>query len=327
MSDVVSLPLPWLVADIGGTNMRLGRVSAHPGPIRDTERVATPRSGDLVPAIAAYLDRIGEPRPRAAALAVAGPVVERRVQLTNSAAHLDAETAEQRLGLRIRLFNDLEAVAAAVPRLERSDVEPLTACPSTPPEAGCVVLGCGTGCGVAASVRVSDGWHVVASEAGHLPFAPVGARDMRWLERVGAELPAEARGRVTYDRVLCGSGLLALAETIAGEYGVPAPASPEHVVAAARSGTDSAAVAAAEHFSGRVGAFAGDLAQAFAAHGGVYLAGSLLEDLKPFLQRDAVAAVFAAKWPHDEWLARIPLVLITAPQVALTGLAELLARR
>lgn len=321
------LPLPWLVADIGGTNMRLGRLRAYPGPVQDVERVATPRSGDLAPAIAAYLDRIGGPLPKQAALAVAGPIVDRRVQLTNSAAHLDADAAEGPLDLQIDLFNDLEAVAAAVPRLGADDLASLTPRPAATPEATCVVLGCGTGCGVAASARVGEGWHVVASEAGHLPFAAETPRDMRWRDRVLLRLPPEARGRVTYDRILCGSGLLALAGTIAAEHGVVAPATSEAVVAAARGGSDAVAVATAEHFARGVGAFAGDLAQVFAAHGGVYLAGSLLESLEPFLRRSDVVGFLEAKWPHDAWLARVPLLLITAPNAALTGLAELLSRR
>jgi glucokinase len=324
--------LPWLVADIGGTNMRLGRILEPGGAVQDIARVATPRTGDLAPALEPYLDAFTEGRPRSAALALAGPIVAGQVQLTNSGAHLSARAAALRLGLdAVLLVNDLEAVAAALPRLSGTDVKTLGPDLATPVDGTRVVLGCGTGCGVGAAVWGGDRWHVLASEGGHLPFPAVTERDMRWRTLIARGLPAEARGRVTYDRVLCGSGLQALAETIAAETGATAPTTApmtsEAIAEAARGGTNAVAVAAATHFAHWVGAFAGDLAQVFLARGGIYLAGALLEGLDLFLGEPAVRAAFTEKWPHDPLLAEIPLRLIVDHHAPLAGLGEILARR
>ena len=319
--------LPWLVADIGGTNIRLGRILAPGGPVQDIARLDTPRDGDLAPALKPYLDRFSEGRPRSAALALAGPIVDGHVQLTNSGAHLSLSRAKRLLGLdAIVLTNDLEAVAAALPRLSGSEVRAVGPDLATPAGGTRVVLGCGTGCGVGASVWAGDHWHVVASEGGHLPFPPRDDRERRWQAQIAVRLPKEALGRVTYDRVLCGSGLQALADVVAAETGRTAPATPEAIAAAARDGTDPSCSTSASLFAFWVGSAAGDLAQVFMARGGVYLAGALLESLEPFLRAAAVRRAFTAKWPHAPVLETIPLRLIVDPKAPLIGLGECLAR-
>lgn len=324
--------LPWLVADIGGTNMRLGRILQAGGDVQDIARFDTPRSGDLAPVLKPYLDRFSEGRPRTAALAVAGPIVARpdtdcRVQLTNSGAHLTQGEAERLLGLdAIVLVNDLAAVAASLPRLTGGEVRALGPDLDVPREGTRVVLGCGTGCGVGAAVWTGEHWHVAASEGGHLPFPPRSDRERRWHAHIAARLPLEAEARVTYDRVLCGSGLQALVEVIAAEANRTAPATPEAIVAASRTGSDPDCVAAATLFAEWVGTAAGDLAQVFMARGGIYLAGSLLEGLEPYLAAPAVRRAFTAKWPHASVLETIPMKLIVDPKAALIGLGECLAR-
>ena len=319
--------LPWLVADIGGTNIRLGRILQPGGPVQDIVRLATPRDGDVALALKPYLDCFSDARPRSAALAVAGPIVEGRVQLTNSSAHVAQAAGEALLGIKtIMLVNDLEAVAAALPRLSRAEIRTTGPDVETPTNGTRVVLGCGTGCGVGASVWAGDHWHVVASEGGHLPFAPRVDRERRWYAQVAARLPAKAEGRVTYDRILCGSGLQALADVIASEADAAAPATPEAIVTAARAGTDPVSLAAATLFAEWVGVAAGDLAQVFMARGGVYLAGSLLEGLEPFLAKPAVRRAFTGKWPHTAVLEAIPLRLIVDPKAPLIGLGECLAQ-
>jgi glucokinase len=319
--------LPWLVADIGGTNTRLGRILCVDGPVVDLVRFDTPRSGDLGGALKPYLDAFVVGRPRSAALALAGPIVGCHVQLTNSGAHLSADTVKQLFGLEsFLLVNDLEAVAAALPRMSASQVRPLG--PDLPPiTVGTrLVLGCGTGCGVGTAVWDGVHWHVIASEGGHLPFPALSARDRRWREHIVRTLPTEADERVTYDRVLCGSGFYALAETIAAEMNASVQPTPEAVAQSARAGSDPASVLTAQHFAHWVASFAGDLAQVFLASGGVYLAGSLLESLEPFLASPEVRAAFTRKWPHDALLAKIPMCLITDPQSPLIGLGEILRR-
>src|SRR5690606_7942873 len=103
--------LPWLVADVGGTNARFGLVRRPGGP---PEAIAVLRDADhedLPEAVAAYLaDHAGGVRPGAACLAIAGPVSGDRYHLTNA-----GWTGSVRdLGLpSALLLNDFEALALA----------------------------------------------------------------------------------------------------------------------------------------------------------------------------------------------------------------------
>ena len=79
------MSLPWLVADIGGTNARFGLVT-EPGGRPERWPYCTGADHDGLPeAVAAYLaDHAGGVRPGAACLAIAGPVKGDRYRLTNA---------------------------------------------------------------------------------------------------------------------------------------------------------------------------------------------------------------------------------------------------
>lgn len=320
-------PLPWLVVDIGGTNIRLGRILEPGGAVEDLVRVPTPRTDELTPVLDEYLAQFLDDRPHAACVALAGPVGADIVHLTNSAAYLETTELAQRLELDSVLFaNDLEAVATALPSLSARQVRSLGFEMAGPGNGTRLVLGCGTGCGVGAAMWTGDGWHVAASEGGHLPFLAETERDRRWRDEVARRLPSEAEGRVTYDRIICGSGLAWLARVIEDETGVDAPETPEAIVEAARLEENITAMAVADHFACTVTSFAGDLGQVFLARGGVYLTGSLLESLEAYLLRRQAREAYKRKWPHEKMLATFPLRLIVDPVVPLSGLGKILAR-
>src|SRR6266540_3775611 len=120
---ITSMP-PVLLADIGATNCRFGAVGADGRP----ERVFKLR-GDAVAsaeaAITRYLDEASL-RPRAAVLAVAGPIEGDTVTLTNRAWSFRLSEMAAHFGwTAARCVNDFEAVAWSVQRLTADDVRPL----------------------------------------------------------------------------------------------------------------------------------------------------------------------------------------------------------
>lgn len=143
---------PALVVDLGGTNLRFGLVDgpgAAPRAIRDR---LLAESGDLERAIAAYLGEIGTRVP-AAALAIAGPVVGDDVQPSNPAWRFSASALKRALGFeRLVVVNDYHALALALPRLDPADLAPVGG-GSAIPDGPRVVIGPGTGLGVAALIR------------------------------------------------------------------------------------------------------------------------------------------------------------------------------
>jgi glucokinase len=70
---------------------------------------------------------------------------------------------------------------------------------------------------------------------------------------------------------------------------------------------------------------AGDLALAFKATGGVYVAGGIAPHLLPLADKATIKAVFTGKPPMEDLMARIPLHVITAQDAAEQGLSAIAA--
>src|SRR5882757_5397652 len=125
-----------LLADIGGSKSRFALANSAGRPerilIMDNDTVA-----DLDAAVCRYLDETGA-RPRAATLAVAGPIDGEEVALTNRAWRFRRGEFARHFGLsQLRVVNDFEAIAWALPRLGVAETRPLGApLPSLPRERG-----------------------------------------------------------------------------------------------------------------------------------------------------------------------------------------------
>jgi len=146
--------------------------------------------------------------PTRACFAVAGPVVNDQCKATNLPWVIDARALEAAAGIaRVRLVNDFHAQALAVLELPPSDLRTIHAGASV--GGGPVaILGAGTGLGEAFLVNAGDRYEVVPSEGGHVDFAPTSERQIDLLRYLRATLG----GRVSYERVLSGSGLARLYE-------------------------------------------------------------------------------------------------------------------
>jgi len=111
-----------LVADIGGTNARFALARAD-GTLREPRTLATRRYASLDEAASDYLRAVST-RPREACVAVAGPVSGDLVRLTNHRWEFSITATRAALGLTtLRVINDFEAIALALPALVAGDVE------------------------------------------------------------------------------------------------------------------------------------------------------------------------------------------------------------
>jgi len=306
-----------LLADIGGTNARFALL--RDDGISQVQRLRVDAYNDPADAIAAYLDQAGASPPALAVLAVAGPVEQGGARLTNAGWRFDAAALARAGGFdRVRLINDFEAQAWALPELAPDNVTPLGG-GTARHDAARLVLGPGTGLGVAAYLPpTADGpERVVTGEGGHATLAAEGPDEWALLARLRARY-----GRVSAERVLSGPGLAALAEAVAEEQGEAVPArTPEAVLAAARDGDPTARRAEAV-FCGLLGAFAGDLALIFGARGGVWLGGGLTAALAAELPGSTFRARFEAKGRFRDYVADIPVWIVRHPEPALLGLAS-----
>ncbi|HEY7664385.1 MAG TPA: glucokinase [Xanthobacteraceae bacterium] len=301
-----------LLADIGGSRSRFALANSAGRPERllviDNDEV-----GGLDEAVARYLEETGA-RPRAATLAVAGPIDGEEIALTNRAWHFRRREFAGRFGFtHLRVVNDFEAIAWALPRLGAAETRPLGA-PLAPRAGVKLVLGPGTGLGVAALLPANGRWHVVASEGGHAAFGPQATDELELFAQLRAEC-----GAVSAERVLSGPGLVRLARALDPQAGRHAP----ETIAASALAREPSAQAAARLFVRLLGRFAGSMALTFKALGGVYITGGVAGGLAPLLDEPAFRAAFESHPPYQALLETIPTLLITCEQPGLIGCAVL----
>ena len=309
-----------LVGDIGGTNARLALVDTE-GHLRNPKTYAAADYAALPDVIGAYLDStVGRRRPPRAVIAVAGPVIDGEIEFTNNdwrisegelIGSFEFETA--------KLLNDFAAQAMAAPVLAAENLQRVGPELSGSEGAPLVVCGAGTGFGVAGLARSERGDVAVASEGGHMAFAPCNGLEadlLSWLR--------EKHGRVSIERVLSGSGLADLYRALAAVRGKAPELTDERAVLNAGLAGDLLAGEALNVFCGVLGSVAGDLALTFGARGGVYLSGGVAPRMIALLKSGVFRERFEDKGRLSDYVRDIPTWLIVHPYAALVGAARAL---
>ena len=307
-----------LVGDIGGTHTRLAIAEVGIGNkvrISPVERFLNQTHTNLTITLRDYLAT--QKRLTRASLAVAGPTDGQSCNLTNLGWQIDAQQLGDELGLRLTLLNDFAAVGWGVNALSPENIHSLqTGNPK--PSAARVVLGAGTGLGVALCAPQGKVWRPLPGEGGHIAFAPLDAEQDALL----AFLRSAHHGRVSVERILSGPGILSLYRFECTRLNqTPALQDSAAISAAALTRSDTAAEAALQLFVRIYAQTAGDLALVGGAHGGVYLAGGIAPQILPFLQTPAFLDAFLAKSRFSDWMRTIPLSVVLDPDIGLKGAA------
>ena len=315
--DETGLRFPILIGDIGGTNARFAILVDSYAEPKEFPIVQTAAFATIDEAIqSAILDRTSI-RPRSAVLAVAGPVDGDEIALTNCDWVVRPRVMFEELGFSdIVVLNDFEAQALAVVALGAEHMEKIG--PGVPEPLGSrVVLGPGTGLGVAGLIHACHRWIPVPGEGGHMDIGPRTARDREVFPHIE---PID--GRISGEQILCGRGLVNTYRAVAKADGkTPRFANPAEITAAALEKSDPVAEEALALFVTCLGRTAGDLALVFMSRGGVYLTGGIAQKIVPALRNGAFRAAFEDKAPHRELLRSMPVYVITHPLAALAGLA------
>lgn len=312
-----------LLADIGGTNLRFALCESAEVPLRDdsVRRYRAAEHASLAEAAARYLREIGA-SPGAAVFAIAGRVDDGEVKITNLPWTVSAAAVAAELGLAsVRMVNDFAAQSRSLPLLAAADLEMLGA-PAPPLLDGradrCVaVVGPGTGLGVGALLLRGGRAIVLETEGGHLSFAPGNDEEIAILRQLHRDF-----GRVSNERLICGSGLVNLYGAICDLAAVPRRGTtPEQIMQSATDATDAQAVRAVDLFADILGAIAGDLVLAYGAWDGVFLGGGLVEPLLPTLRRGGFRSRFDAKGRFAATMVKIPTAAVRHPNPGLLGAA------
>jgi glucokinase len=307
MTDLVAI-------DLGGTHARFAPASiGADGAIALGDPITLRTEGFAGPEDAwrEFARLSPAPVPRAAAIAIAGPVNGDTVPMTNCPWVLRIGAFREALGLEaLTVLNDFGAVAYAVARAPEDQLAYIAGPDVALPERGTIsVIGPGTGLGVAHFHRFPGGYHVQATEGGHVGFAPQDEFD----DRVLAALRAQY-GRVATERVNAGPGISAIYAALGGTALPDDRAIWHHGIAR----DDELAAQAVDRFCGSLGSAVGDYALAHGASA-VVLAGGLGLKLRDRLPASAFAERFRAKPRYEAMMAAIPVKLIVHPQPGLYG--------
>ncbi len=318
----MEFPHPLMVCDIGGTNTRIGLAEA---PGRDPillAKVKTADFSDLADCVEQVLRDAHAPRPRSLLACAAGPVTNRSLKLTNAKWTIDGPLLAYRLGLsQGLLLNDFEAQALALP-CHRPGWVHLIDSPQPPGPGPRLVLGPGTGLGVAALISEEGRHFALASEAAHTDFGPVSSEDGRLWSEI-----EKVHGRVTAETILSGPGLARLHSARMRLIGrSQALLGSAEIIARALAQPSGPEAESVQHFWLLLGRFAGDMALTFLARGGIFLSGGILPRIVSLLDAGAFRAAFENKAPMIQIVSHIPVGIIMAPEAVLVGMAAIAAR-
>lgn len=317
-----------MAIDIGGTHARFALAAISAGgaiTLGEPTVLQTRDHPSFADAWAAFAHQQGAHLPRAAAIAVAGPVTGDEIRFTNNPWALHPARLAADLGVdRLAILNDFAAVAHAVAHAPPDQFLPLCGPDTDLPARGTIsVIGPGTGLGVAHLCRDGAGgaW-VQPTEGGHFAFAPLDPID----DAILAHL-RQHHARVSVERVVSGPGIVAIHAALAAQDGrAIAPLDDRTIWDRGIAGQDELATAAVERFCLSLGAVAGDIALVQGA-GGVVIAGGLGLRLRETLRRSGFARRFVAKGRFEPMMAAIPVKLITHPQPGLLGAVAAFAQQ
>lgn len=314
-----------LLGDFGGTNLRLALQTR--GAATRVRRYAAADFDGAESALKQYFRDIGlgaAARPRAAAFAIAGPVLSNRIRMTNLPWSISLPALKRAFGFDSLLaINDFAAVAESLPHLGPADLRQIG---GGKPARGLplVALGPGTGLGVAALIPLAahpGEWQAIATEGGHVTLSPVDAAEDELLSALRQRF-----GHVSAERVISGQGLENLYAALSELRGARAASLPAAEVTRRAARGEALAREAVRQFCALLGSVAGNLALSYGARGGVYLAGGIVGKLGPLFDADLFRERFAAKGRYRGYLRAIPTYLVTHKLPAFVGLAAALDR-
>ena len=281
---------PILTADVGGTNLNLALLAPEGSQYRllRKARFSTQEEHSLLGPIQSFLAAEPSVRPGRACFSGAGPVLDRRLHLTNAPWDIDAAALERDLGMPVHLVNDFTALSCGVIQLNLADalqVTPLPhgdgSLPAADPRGLALVVGAGTGLGVGFVVHTSEGPRAFPSEGGHIGL-PVFDEDSLALWRhlhkglpgpPGAEMAISGNGLAVIFRFLLDSRRVPWTQAATAILSLPNADQPAAI--SDQAAIDPACGRAMAMFVDLYARVCAELCAVFLPTGGLFLAGGI----------------------------------------------------
>ncbi len=337
---VATVDNPILVADVGGTNLNLALLAREGSRFRllRKDRYRTQDEQSLLEPIQRFLAADPSVRPQSACLSGAGPVLDRRIHLTNAPWDIHGPALERSLGIPVHLVNDFTALSCGVLQLDLADPLQVTPLPhgngnqpAVDPSGLTLVVGAGTGLGVGFLIPTPQGPRAFPSEGGHIGL-PVYDEDSLALWRhlatglpgpPGAEMAVSGQGLAQIFRFLLDSHRVPWSAEASALLGLPAADQPAAI--SARAATDPACGRAMALFADLYARVCAELCAVFLPTGGLFLAGGIAaKNTEHFLGEGRFMARFDQNYrAHLDQLTRAtPVYLVHDYDLSLYGAAH-----
>ncbi|HEV8201636.1 MAG TPA: glucokinase [Candidatus Polarisedimenticolia bacterium] len=332
-----------LAGDVGGTKTRLALFETdRSGRLRGRDERTYPSREyqGLGLIVARYQREVPAPIERAA-FGVAGPVKDGVCVTTNLPWVIEAKSLAALLRLPVAgLLNDLESTAWGLGEL--GDEDTLTLQRGTAAAGNSAIIAAGTGLGEAGLFWNGRRHIPFATEGGHADFAPRSTIEDELLNHLRARF-----GRVSWERVVSGPGLVEVHDFLAGRPAdagdrpagarAPTAAGPAHgetveanlgedraatISHAALAGESEVALRALDLFLSMYGAEAGNLALKTLSTAGMYIGGGIAPRIVDRLKTGTFLEAFLDKGRMRPLLEAMPVRVVLNDRTALLGAAR-----
>jgi glucokinase len=349
-----------LAGDIGGTNTRLKLIRAEIVDLfiaktldlaafqryfseYSIEQKPSPKYESLIQIVDEFLKAAqaqlgGEIKVLNACFGIAGPIINQTCTLTNIPHWpiITVNELQKKLGTpQVELINDFVAIGHGISTLSPSDDLDCLQKGQTRSDEPKAIIGAGTGLGEGFTIPSGRGNRVVATEGGHTDFAARTELEFKFFQNI-CQRPS--LDRLSYDRVLSGSGIVAIYQFLRDTSELSENPDIAHVVKrweqqteqsvnpavdiskAAISKTDPLSQQTMEMFLSIYGAEAKNLALKTLPLGGLYLAGGIAPQNLELLRNGVFAEAFKSGGRMSRLLETIPINVIRAEaEVGLRG--------
>ncbi len=314
-----------IYGDIGGTKTILQSAEIRDGEIHQqfTQRYDSAAFVTFSALLRDFLNRTGTAsHPAAACFAIAGPIVAQQTKVTNLPWQISSTGISAEFSIpAVKLINDFEAAALAIESLSPNDLVTLQS-GQVHAQAMRVVLGAGTGMGVAWLPWLEGRYFALPTEAGHMDFAPANELQTHLFKALHHQF-----GHVSVERLLSGSGLTNIFNFLQMNAAIASDLAPifleedsgATITALAQTRKHPIAIKSLDLFSEIYGAYAGNLALAGLCRGGVYIAGGIAPRIINLLSLGGFMRAFRDKGRFSALMHEIPVHVITNYEISLLG--------
>lgn len=330
--EVIKASKVVLAGDIGGTNARFGLFAVGEGSFQAVATATFPSRSLL--SLDEGLKRFLHDHPTSvtsACFGVAGPVIRGVCHVTNLPWIVSEEDIRREFGFeKVVLVNDLVATAHAVESLTEEDVLTIQQ-GQADPSGNIVLLAPGTGLGVSFLFNIQGSMYPVASQGGHVDFAPTSDQEIYIFQRLRKRFP-----RVSLESVASGSGIVEIyralrqirqvKESYVNEMDSSEPISADVITRRSVDDSDPLCLETVRTFLSVVGSAAGNLILTCMATKGLYMAGGILPRVIPIVREGGLMDSLLNKGQFRDLLSQVPVHLILNQSAGLLGAARVAAR-